>query len=50
VSKLREIIIILSFLAGATIILSHTKYPKTLTLINKIITTILILWLTILKN
>ena len=49
-SKLREIFIILSFIGGATIREDSTKYPKTLMLINRLLTITLILWIIATRN
>jgi hypothetical protein len=50
VSKLREIFIILSFIGGATIREDSTKYPKTLMLINRLLTITLTLWIIANRN
>ena len=43
--KFKSFILIVAFLLGATIVLKYTKYPKTLLLVNRVITIIFITWI-----
>ena len=44
-SRYKQFFIVVAFLMGATIVLKYSKTPKTLKLINRVLTIILATWI-----